>query len=108
MKIIIYRKKQRDCRFNYILHNIRKIGSGDEAINYLKRVASEAKITMDELLGTKVESDDWLKENISSIRTPIFVKCNDVSIFSEPGTQIYEFVSDGFDKDILTDKLGIK
>lgn len=93
---------------NHILHNIQKIGSGDEAINYLKRVASEAKITMDELLGTKVESDDWLKENISSIRTPIFVKCNDVSIFSEPGTQIYEFVSDGFDKDILTDKLGIK
>ena len=47
----------------------------------------------------------WIKDNIDKVKTPIFVKISDVSIYSKPGTKSVEIVSIGFDKDILSDKL---
>lgn len=52
-----------------------------------------------------MEDDEWIRNNIDRIKTPIFIKLNDVSIYSKSGTRSVEIVSIGFDKDILTDKL---
>ena len=60
---------------------------------------------MDELWGCHVEDDEWIKENINKIKTPIFVKVNDVSIYSKPGTKFVDIVSVGFNKNVLFDKL---
>ena len=45
------------------------------------------------------------KGNINKIKTPIFVKVNDVSIYSKPGTKSVDIVSVGFNKNVLFDKL---
>lgn len=90
---------------NHLLHSVYKIDSSDKSIEYLKKIASETKNTLDIFWDSHVENDEWIKNNIEAIKTPIFVKINDVSIYSKPGTSFYEIVSVGFDKDILSDKL---
>lgn len=90
---------------NHILHNICKIDSSDKSIEYLKKIALEAEVSLDEFWGCHVEDDEWIKDNIDKVKTPIFVKISDVSIYSKPGTKSVEMVSVGFDKDILSDKL---
>lgn len=90
---------------NHMLHCICKIDSSDKSIEYLKKIASDAKVSLDDFWGCHVEDDEWIKSNIDTIKTPIFVKISDVSIYSKPGTNFAEIVSVGFDKDILFDKL---
>ena len=90
---------------NHILHSFCKIDSNDKSIEKIKRIASSAKVSLDELWGCHVEDDEWIKENINKIKTPIFVKVNDVSIYSKPGTKSVDIVSVGFNKNVLFDKL---
>jgi len=90
---------------NHILHDIVKLVANDDTVKYLKNVAEETKVSIDDFWGMPVESDEWILNNMSSIRTPIFVKQNDVSIFSPDGTAFFEFVQVGFDKDRLVEKL---
>ena len=90
---------------NHILHSFCKIDSNDKSIERIKRIASSAKVSLDELWGCHVEDDEWIKENINKIKTLIFVKVNDVSIYSKPGTKSVDIVSVGFNKNVLFDKL---
>lgn len=90
---------------NHLLYGIYKIDSSDKSVDYLKKIASETKCSLDDFWGNHVENDEWIKNNISSIKTPIFIKINDVSVYSKPGTCFYELVNIGFDKDILSAKL---
>ncbi len=43
--------------------------------------------------------------NINAIKTPIFIKQNNVSLFLPEGIAFYEFVQIGFNKDVLAEKL---
>ena len=90
---------------NHILHFIKKLDANDDTVEYLKKIAEETKVSIDVFWGMPVESDEWIKKNISAIRTPILVKQNDVSIYSPDGTVYYEFVQIGFNKDVLVEKL---
>ena len=60
---------------------------------------------MDDFWGCHVENDEWIKENFDKIKTPIFIKTNNISIYSEPELNLLEMVNIGFDKDILSSKL---
>lgn len=90
---------------NHILHSICKIDSSDKSIEYLKKIALDAEVSLDDFWGCHVESNEWIKDNIDKVKTPFFVKVSDVSIYSKPGTKSVEIVSIGFEKDILSDKL---
>lgn len=90
---------------NHVLHSIYKIDSSDKSIEYLKKIALYAEVSLDEFWGCHVESNGWIKENIDKVKTPIFVKISSVSIYSKSETKSVEIVSIGFDKDILFDKL---
>lgn len=90
---------------NHILYTILKIDSSDEAITCLRKISSETKVSLDDFGGCHVENDEWIKNNFNKIETPIFIKLNDVSIYSEPGIKSVEMVSIGFDKDVLLSKL---
>lgn len=94
-------------REKHILHIIIKISSDDKTVEYLKNVAKEAKVSIQDFWDLPIENDEWIKLNIRSIKTPIFIKQNDVSILSPKGTAFYEFVQIGFDKDLLAEKLNL-
>lgn len=72
----------------HMLHCICKIDSGDKSIECLKKIASHEKVSLDDFWERHVEDDEWIKSNIDTIKTPIFVKISDVSIYSKPGTNI--------------------
>ncbi len=52
-----------------------------------------------------MEGNGCIKDNIEKVKTPIFVKISNVSIYLKYGTKSVEIVSIGFDKDILSDQL---
>jgi hypothetical protein len=92
-------------RENHVLHFPKKLDSSDNTVEYLKKIAEEAKVSIQDFWDIPIGNDEWIKMNISAIKTPIFIKQNDVSIFSPDGTAFYEFVQIGFNKDVLAEKL---
>lgn len=108
--LICYRDYEKDdpikwLNENHVLHSIFKIDSSGKSIEYLKKIALDAEVSLDDFWGCHVEDDEWIKDNMDKVKTPIFVKISDVSIYSKPETKSVEIVSIGFDKDILFDKL---
>lgn len=89
----------------HVLYSVCKIDSSNKSIERLKKIALDAKVSLDDFWECHVEDDEWIRNNIDRIKTLIFIKLNDVSIYSKSGTRSVEIVSIGFDKDILTDKL---
>lgn len=92
-------------REKHILHFLKKLDSSDNTVEYLKNIAEGAKVSIQDFWDIAIGNDEWIKMNISVIKTPIFIKQNDVSIFSPAGTASYEFVQIGFNKDVLAEKL---
>jgi len=92
-------------RKNHILYSLLKLDSSDKTVEYMKKITTEAEISIRELWDASVENDEWIKTNIGKVKTPIFVKQNNTSILSPDGTKFYEFVQVGFDKDHLAEKL---
>lgn len=90
---------------NHILHNVCKVDSNDKFLEYLKKIASDAEVSLEDFWDCYVEDDEWIKDNVDTIKTPIFIKLSDVSIYSNPKTRSVEIVSIGFDKNILSEKL---
>lgn len=95
-------------RENHILHFIKKLKADDDTVKYLREIAEGTKKPIDVFWAIPVEDDEWIKKNISAIKSPIFIKQNDVSIFSPDGTSFYEFMQIGFNKDVLAKKLHLQ
>lgn len=92
-------------RENHILHFLQKLKADDNTVKYLKEITEGTKSSINDFWSTPIGDDDWIKENISTIKSPIFIKQNDVSILSPDGTSFYEFLQIGFNKDVLAEKL---
>lgn len=90
---------------NHILHNVFKVDSSAESLVDLKKIASEAEIPLEDIWDSYVDDDEWLKDNIDKIKTPIFIKFNEEGIYSNREKPRFETVSIGFDKNILNKKL---
>ena len=48
-------------------------------------------------------SDECAKQNMNRIISPIFIKQNDISIYSDPEKKFYEGVQIGYDYEELCD-----
>lgn len=90
---------------NHILYSTYKIDSSDKTIEYLRKIASETKHSIDDFWDKHVENEEWIKDNIDKIKSPIFIQTNDMSIYSNNQINLYEFLSFGFDKEIIQRKL---
>ena len=55
--------------------------------------------------GGPVKGDEWMKEHMADIKTPIFVRTNDVSIYSQGKVKMYDYIQVGFDKCKLKEDL---
>ncbi len=83
---------------NHFLYFLQKLTSDDKTVNYLKRICEEAEVDLEELWGVPVKGDKWMKEHMADIKTPIFVKTNGVSIYSQSNAKRYNCIQVGFDK----------
>ena len=52
---------------NHLLQSAYKIDSSDKSIEYLKKIASETKNTLDIFWDSHVENDEWIKNNIAYV-----------------------------------------
>lgn len=47
---------------SHILHSICKIDFNDKSIEYLKKIASDAEVSLDDFWGCHVEDNGWIKD----------------------------------------------
>lgn len=90
---------------NHILYSTYKIDSSDKSIAYLRNIASETNLSLDDFWGKHVENEEWIKDNIDKIKSPIFIQTNDVGIYSNNEINSYEFICYGFNKEIIQRKM---
>ena len=82
---------------HHCLYFLRKLGADDETIKYIKGICKEAGSELDQLWGMQVGDDEWLKQNMEKIKSPVFVWANDVSIDSPDNAKMYDYIQVGFD-----------
>lgn len=94
-------------KINHILYLYRLLKPDNDTIAALKEIAESQGMSMDDFFGAPAGDDEWIKANIGSIKQPIIIKRNSVSILSPKGTKEIEFAYIGFDKKELGDLLKI-
>ena len=92
---------------NHILYFYRLLKPDDDTVAALKEIADSQGMSMDDFFGVPAGDDEWIKANIESIKQPIIIKRNSVSILSPKSTKEIEFAHIGFDKKELGDLLKI-
>jgi hypothetical protein len=104
--LLIYTTRPSDCneltewlKSNHILYYYYKLTNNDESVTELRNIANSQGKTVGYFFDKLVDNDEWIKDNITSIKQPILVKQNNISILSPKSTQKVEFVQMGFDKD---------
>lgn len=83
---------------NHFLYFLKKLNSDDKTVDYLKGICKEVEVDLAELWGVPVKGDEWMKEHMADIKTPIFVRTNYVSIYSQGNVKMYDYIQIGFDK----------
>ena len=89
----------------HFLYFLRKLDSDDNTVNYLKNVCEETNFNLKDLWGKPVGDDEWMKEHMANIKTPIFVKTNEISIYSQEGAKPHDYIQVGFDEHKLKENL---
>lgn len=92
---------------NHILYLYRLLKPDSDTVAALKEIVGSQGISMDDFFVVPAGDDEWIKANIGSIKQPIIIKRNSVSILSPKCTKEIEFAHIGFDKKELGDLLKI-
>lgn len=90
---------------NHIVHWARVLKPDDLTIRDLKHICADTGVSIDELWGCHAENDKWMKQHIQEIKTPLFVRVNNVSIYSPDGSKLYDKLQIGFDIELLSKNL---
>ncbi len=92
---------------NHILYFYRLLKPDDDTVVTLKEISKSQGISMDDFFGAPAGDEEWIKANIGSVKQPIIIKRNNVSILSPKSTKEIEFAQIGFNKKELSDLLKI-
>lgn len=90
---------------NHIVHWARVLKPDDSTIRELKHICADTGVSIDELWGCHAEKDEWMKQHIQEIKTPLFIRANNVSIYSPDGSKVFDNLQIGFDIDLLSKNL---
>lgn len=90
---------------NHLIYDIHLLKTDDFTISLFKKVYKEADISFNELWDNNIENDEWVKQHISDINIPIFIRANDISIYSLTDLKQYDYIQIGFDEIKLKENL---
>lgn len=90
---------------NHCLYFLRKLEADDETLQYLKNICDETAFDLKQLWGMLVGDDEWLKQNMEKIKSPVFVRTKDISIYSPDNAKMYDYIQVGFDEDEMKEEL---
>lgn len=71
----------------------------------MKSAAQSDSVPMDTFWIKKGKSENWMREHMTEIKTPILIELNNVSIYSDDNVKSQRIVSIRFDKDTLNNLL---
>lgn len=84
---------------NHILYWGQQLKADDTTVDLIKKIADENMIPVDTFWDKTVIDDEWMKENITSIKEPLIVKYHNDSILSTEKMKSPELICFGFDED---------
>lgn len=87
---------------NHVLHYLVRLENNAEGVKTLKRISADAGVPLSTFWGEDVGDDNWMLQHFSSLKTPIIIRNNDVSILSDSETKMVEYLQAGFDSNLLS------
>ena len=90
---------------NHRIFHLYKSDKGQGTFDLLKSAAQSDSVPMDTFWIKKGKSENWMREHMAEIKTPILIELNNVSIYSSDNVKSQRIVSIGFDKDALNNLL---
>lgn len=90
---------------NHFLYCLRKLKSDDKTVEYIKNICKETETDLEQLWNDHVAGDEWMKENMEKIKTPIFVRTNDISKYSMDDAKMYDCIQVEFNEKELKEKI---
>ena len=81
--------------------------NNESSLDCIKKLSKSTQIPLSEFWMNFEDDDEWMKNNIQSIKSPILIKINDTSIYSSKDISCYEFCQIGFDTVKLSKLLGL-
>ena len=90
---------------NHRIFHLYKSDEGQGTFDLLKSAAQSDSVPMDTFWIKKGKSENWMREHMTEIKTPILIELNNVSIYSDDNVKSQRIVSIGFDKDTLNNLL---
>ena len=90
---------------NHRIFHLYKSDEGQGTFDLLKSAAQSDSVPMDTFWIKKGKSENWMREHMTEIKTPILIELNNVSIYSDDNVKPQRIVSIGFDKDTLNNLL---
>lgn len=83
---------------NNLIHFCHALEINDNSISHIKEICKDNGVALEMLWDMPVGDDTWIKNHICDIKTPIFVRINSSSIYSDKDTPRYDYIHIGFDK----------
>ena len=90
---------------NNYLYYCRQLEMDDKSILHIKDICKENGISLEQLWDMPIGDDTWIKKHICDIKTPIFVRWNSNSIYSDKEKSRCDYFHIGFDEKELEDGL---
>ena len=90
---------------NHRIFHLYKSDEGQGTFDLLKSAAQSDSVPMDAFWIQKGKSENWMREHMAEIKTPILIELNNVSIYSNDNVKPQRIVSIGFDKNMLNNLL---
>lgn len=83
---------------NNFIHCCYFLAKNDDSVSHIKDICKESGIPLEMLWDMSIGDDAWIKEHICDIKTPIFVRKNSISRYSDENERRCDYFHMGFDE----------
>lgn len=90
---------------NNFIHCYHILEMDDDSVTYIQDICKENGVSLELLWDMPIGDDTWIKNHICDIKTPIFVRINSMSIYSDNETKRCDFFHVGFNEKELEEGL---
>lgn len=98
-------KEQLWLHNNNYIHCCKVLEMDDNSVTYIKDICKKNGVPLEILWDMPIGDDEWIKKHICDIKTPIFVRMNSVSIYSDKAVEECDYFHIGFDEKELEEGL---
>lgn len=91
-------KEQLWLHNNNYIHCCKVLEMDDNSVSHLKDICKKNGVPLEMLWDMPIGDDEWIKKHICDVKTPIVVRMNSVSIYSDKEKKECDYFHIGFDE----------